>query len=409
MKIIIRRLVSLVIIVAIIGLTTSQALQRSGDVITAIDFAYNNITKTVGSSFQISYSLSPSSANSNAIVWKSSNESVATVSGTGIVICKGVGSATITAISTQSVVSASCVVNVVNATNTPIKPTAPKKISVDQVLINRTLMQLVKGDSVYLKAEVLPTNATNKGIKWTSSDNAIVTVDSNGLVIAQGVGEATISASDYQADKQMSCKVIVMSLVSEENKVVFTEERLPFQDITQNDVNYESVYFVYQSGIMKGLSSTNFSPDVPVTRAMLATVLYRIEDEPDTIMTKQFSDIDWSDWFARPVMWASQMGIANGVSKSVFAPNTALTREQLATLLYRYANLKNVKTDLYYFIDNVTDINEISEWSTDAVKWAVRNKLLSIQNGRLYPKQQATRADVARALYVFKSEIHIDN
>ena len=170
----------------------------------------------------------------------------------------------------------------------------------------------------------------------------------------------------------------------------------PFIDIKSSDWFYSSVEYVFVNGIMQGTSATTFSPNENVTRAMLVTMLYRIENEPIATGTNPFSDVGANEWYTNSVIWAASNGIVEGYPNGVFAPNASLTREQIATILYRYAVKKGLdasnRADLFAY----TDRNKISDWAVDAMQWANAAEII---NGRtattLAPNGTATRAEVA--------------
>jgi hypothetical protein len=177
----------------------------------------------------------------------------------------------------------------------------------------------------------------------------------------------------------------------------------PFTDVTASDWFFGDVAYAATHGLFKGVSATSFSPNTPMTRGMLVTVLHRLAEEPATASSAPFNDVETGAYYANAVSWASANGVINGVSADTFAPETVITREQFATMLYRYAKdyLKLTAVpngDLAKF----TDAGDVSEWARDAVTWAVGAELI---NGRtattLAPKGSATRAEVAAVLRRF--------
>ena len=180
------------------------------------------------------------------------------------------------------------------------------------------------------------------------------------------------------------------------------EEDTGFSDVAADAWYAGAVEYVRDNGLMSGTGSATFSPNAATSRAMLATVLYRAAGSPAAEGTAAFSDVAADAWYADAVAWASENGIVKGYSDTVFAPNDTVTREQLATILYRYAEYKeydvSAKGDLTTFADGA----ETSSWAAEAMEWAVGSSLLSGKDGgKLDPTGTATRAEVATILMRF--------
>ena len=168
----------------------------------------------------------------------------------------------------------------------------------------------------------------------------------------------------------------------------------PFGDVRESDWFYRSVKFAYAGGLMRGVSDTEFSPDTDVTRAMFVMILYRIEKEPQAGSTS-FADVEIGDYYEKAVAWANANGIVSGVSEKRFAPNEPITREQMATIIYRYAAFKGYDTRTSGKIA-YTDSSDISDYAKDAVSWAAEEALMAGHaDGRFLPRENATRAQTA--------------
>lgn len=181
---------------------------------------------------------------------------------------------------------------------------------------------------------------------------------------------------------------------------------LPFYDVAESAWYYDSVVFVYNNGLMEGVSSTRFAPTADFSRAMIAQVLYNLEGRPAVSRGKTFTDVSASAWYADAVAWVTENGIFLGFGDGTFAPNTSISREQMATVLYRYVVYKgyNVKSadSLDYFSDGKT----VSAWAKEGVAWAVSNGILGgYTDGTLRPLGTASRAEVAKMLTVFMERI----
>lgn len=171
---------------------------------------------------------------------------------------------------------------------------------------------------------------------------------------------------------------------------------LPFTDVSTYDWFYEYVKYVYDNGIMDGIDVGVFGPGITTTRAMLVTMLYRVAGEPYVSGTNDFADVAANTWYTDAVTWASKNGIVTGVDVGVFNPNGAITREQLATILYRYAEYVGEDVSARASLSRFTDTGSISAYARDAVSWAVAEGILDGRTAtELAPTGECTRAEVA--------------
>ena len=171
---------------------------------------------------------------------------------------------------------------------------------------------------------------------------------------------------------------------------------LPFTDVSTYDWFYEYVKYVYDNGIMDGIDVGVFGPGITTTRAMLVTMLYRVAGEPYVSGTNDFADVAANTWYTDAVTWASKNGIVTGVDVGVFNPNGAITREQLATILYRYAEYVGEDVSARASLSRFTDTGSISAYARDAMSWAVAEGILDGRTAtELAPTGECTRAEVA--------------
>ncbi len=177
---------------------------------------------------------------------------------------------------------------------------------------------------------------------------------------------------------------------------------MPFEDVNFTDWFFEDVLNVYEMGLMNGVSETEFAPEDNTTRAMLVTTLYRLAGEPSIEgMECPFTDVILESWYGKAVVWAYNMGITTGTTETEFAPDELVTREQVATFLYRYAEAEAVEADLTSF----PDADTVSEYAKDAVAWCVANGIIKGDLDKdvtyLNPTANATRAQIAAILARF--------
>ena len=173
---------------------------------------------------------------------------------------------------------------------------------------------------------------------------------------------------------------------------------LPFVDVAADAWYAQAVAYVNEAGLMTGTGSTTFSPDIHTTRAMVATILYRIAGSPaleDENLGYPYADVVADSWYGPAVYWARLHQVVNGVGNNLFDPHSPVTREQLVTMLYRYAGQPAVTGDTSAF----TDSDDVSDWAADAMAWAIESGIIAgMGNNTLAPQGFATRAQVATIL-----------
>ena len=184
-------------------------------------------------------------------------------------------------------------------------------------------------------------------------------------------------------------------------------EGLPFTDVTSGDWFYDAVAYVYDKGMMEGTTDTTFAPAMNLTRSMIAQVLYNLEERPEAPGAAGFPDVAAGAWYADAVNWAAARGIVKGYDTGAFGPEDSVTREQLAAILYRYAQAKGYDTTRGGMaVREFSDSASISDWAQEAMAWAVNAQVLSGKgNGVLDPQGTATRAEVAQMLMNFGEHV----
>lgn len=183
------------------------------------------------------------------------------------------------------------------------------------------------------------------------------------------------------------------------------EVKLPFTDVSTSDWFYDDVAFVYKNGLFSGTDSRSFSPNASMTRAMLVTVLYRLEGKPTVTGRSSFTDVRSGAYYEKAVIWAAANGIVTGTDSTSFSPDAKVTREQLAAILYRYAQYRKLDTDASAKLNSFTDADSVSAYASEALGWAVSEGLINGASGKLMPKGDATRAQVAAILHRFVKNV----
>ncbi len=244
----------------------------------------------------------------------------------------------------------------------------------------------------------------------TNGGNAISKVTKNkGTTIDLAQYAPTKSGATFEgwyADKGLTKKITSVKL--DANTTVYAKwteapvSGLPFKDVKTADWFYNDVKYVYEKGMMAGTAADVFAPNATTTRAMIVTILYRLEGSPAVTGTSAFVDVPAGQWYTDAVNWAAANQIVKGTSATTFAPNDSITREQMAAILYRYAQYKGYgvtkKADLSGYSDN----GQVSAYAKDALAWANAAKLINgVTNTTLAPQGNATRAQVSAILHRF--------
>ena len=250
------------------------------------------------------------------------------------------------------------------------------------------------------------------GTNVTSSSFAIVPNHSGATVGALtrsgNVWSFTVTAEDGTTAKTYTVTVSTASLpipVKPATDNTKPASRLPFTDVSTSDWFYDDVKFVYENGLFSGTDSRSFSPSASMTRAMLVTVLYRLEGEPAVAGRSSFADVKSGAYYEKAVIWAAANGIVTGTSSTSFSPDAKVTREQLAAILYRYAQYKKLDTSASEKLNSFSDAGEMSGYANAALGWAVAERLVNGASGKLMPKGYATRAQVAAIFHRFVENV----
>ena len=173
---------------------------------------------------------------------------------------------------------------------------------------------------------------------------------------------------------------------------------LPFSDVKSGDWFYPAVQYAYAQGLMTGTSATTFAPNGTMNRAMIVTVLYQLEKSPAVTGASKFTDVPAGQWYSDAVAWAAANKIVNGYDETTFGPMNAVTREQMAAILFRYEQVKGLENvTLEENLNRFPDQNKISAYAIPALQWAVGQKIINGNaDGTLDPTGTATRAQVAQ-------------
>ena len=349
-----------------------------------ISYAINSINKyTTDSAFTNELT---KNIVQGALSFSSSNENVAIVDNNGLVTIKGAGTAIITA-------------TVSETENYNSKSTS--------YTINVTRYSSHSGGGGSSTSYTISFD-TNGGTQIDS-----VRVRRNGLLKEpESPVKAGYMFDGWYSDKELSVKYDFASKIiksftlyakwheekSDNNHSGISDWDNPFKDVHKNDWFYDSVKYVYINGMMKGVASDLFAPDGNITRAMFITVLYRIENEPDTECDNSFNDVEANSYYEKAVYWGRKNGIVKGITNTEYAPDLNITREQMAAMIYRYMTYKNMDLSVgeNTNILSYADCSNISDYAIPAMQYAIGSGIIKgMTDNTLEPQGISTRAQAA--------------
>ena len=179
----------------------------------------------------------------------------------------------------------------------------------------------------------------------------------------------------------------------------------PFIDVAEGDWFYDAVVYAYQNALMDGVGGNRFAPNSETTRAQLVTILYRLEGQPAVSGDLPFTDVETGTWYTDAILWAAQNGIVNGVTDTTFAPGDEITRQQLVTILYRYAQDKGYDVSASADLSGYPDADQVQDYAQPAMAWAVAEGIVEGMDGNLNPAGNASRAQIATILMRFCEDV----
>ena len=348
--------------------------------VTSVSLDKTSLGLTEGDTETLTATVEPSDATNKNVTWSSDDTSVATVDASGLVTAVARGTAVITATAADgSGASASCTVTV----SSYLPPANPNY----RITVEATQGGTVTADPTAAKAgaTVTLTPVPDRGYQVGS------------VAVTDRFGDPV--AVTEQADGTYT---FVMPNGQVTVTVTFAEAPLPFPDVTEGDWFYDAVRYAYENGLMDGVGDNLFAPNSDTTRAQLVTILYRLEGQPAPSGDSGFSDVAAGTWYTDAVAWAAENGIVNGVSETEFAPGKDITREQLATILFRYAEAKGYDVSARVDLSAYPDANQIQSYAAESVAWAVAEGLIQgFEDNTLRPAGNATRAQIATILMRF--------
>ena len=219
--------------------------------------------------------------------------------------------------------------------------------------------------------------------------------------ISSMLGGTILSTRSFQMSPNKTYYIVPNYLAECNAMRVTTYWENPFQDVPFAAWYYDAVRYTYENGLFAGVTNYQFAPDTAMNRAMLVSVLYRMAGSPDvTGLEQPFTDVVSGSWYEKAVSWAADVGVVAGVSSDRFAPNDLVTREQMVSMLYRYVQkVEKQPADARADLQGFTDQNQISNYALEPMQWAVAEEIVhGVTPTTLAPKQSTTRAQAAMLL-----------
>lgn len=222
-----------------------------------------------------------------------------------------------------------------------------------------------------------------------------------GMMIT-GVGIGSRDVDETSADSAIFSRLRVRN----RSEIIIVDDEVDadalFTDVSAKDWYYDSVKFTVANGLLMGTSHSTFEPDTTLTRAMAATVLYRLAGEPNIEIKSNFKDIEDGQWYTDAVSWAQTAGVVKGYEDNTFRPEQTITRQEMAVVLHRYAtNVAKISTDETGSLNKFGDKNAVGSWAKDAVVWCVGAGIINGMDGKIVPEGNATRAEFATIVMRF--------
>lgn len=299
-----------------------------------------------------------------------------------------------------------------NEANVTVGSNCTKEVKNDTIVVTYTKPSSGGSSSGKTTYKVTTSAVNNGGVNASPSNaekGATITITLSPdkgykldkLTVTDGSGKtvSTVKKSDtvYTFTMPASAVKVGVSYV----KATETPSKTKFNDVSTNDWFASAVDYVTGKGMMNGTADNTFSPKANTTRGMVVTVLYRLENQPST-SAASFTDVASGAYYANAVAWANANGIVSGYGSGKFGPNDKVTREQLAAILYRYAQYKKYDVSGAKSLDGYTDAQSVSSYAVPALQWANAAGVVTGKSGsKLDPKGYATRAEVAAMLMRF--------
>ncbi len=372
------------------------------NLVTDLKLSSTNLKMEALDEVTLTLNISPEDAENKSVAWSSSDENVATVDQNGKITAKSKGTAVIT-VTAQDDGGASANCNVTVANNAyvcaePLQLESPhnyENACTDAwyytqngaKALNVTFDEQTEIEADFDWLYIYDKEGKQVG-KYTGTELAGKTITVSGDTVK-------IQLASDNAGNAWGFKVKDISIV-----------KAILGDVPEDSWKYIHAQYVYEKGLMNGMGSDAngnviFGPDVNLTREQFAQILYNAEKTPEMAYTNRFTDVPDGQWYTKAVLWAAENGIVSGYPEGDYGVGDKITREQLAVMLYNYAQYKGYDISAQTSFDAFADASKISGWANKQLKWAVANKIVNGDGTNLNPLGSATRAECAAMLRNF--------
>lgn len=335
----------------------------------------------VGGTGTLNVVFTPENTAYKTVTWKTDDANIATVDENGVVTAKGVGTTVITATAADGNLESTCSVTVKKKSSGGGSSYVEYNLNFDTNGGDKIGSLVKPGNTVIDLNDYIPEKEGYEFKGWYLDED-----------FTQPVDELTLTESTTVYAKWEKIEEEIPEEIPE----------IEFDDVQKDDWFYDAVVYAVAHGLMNGMGDGTFQPNIPLTREMLAVVLYNVEEQPESAGIITFEDIAAGKWYTDAIAWASQYGIVVGYSETEFGLGDPITREQFAAILYRYANWKGYDTSRKNDLSAYTDAGEISGYAVEAMKWAVEAEVIhGMTETTLVPQGKATRAQAATMLMNF--------
>lgn len=365
------------------GKTVSCTVTVSKDTVavTGVKLDASAATLKIGESKTLTATVEPSNATNQNVTWSSSNNSVAAVDETGKITAKAAGKATITVKTVDGEKTASCEVTVQKPiANITVSKTENGGVSVEN-------SEVSVGDTVIVKVE------PNSGYEYKALS---VTDEKGGSIVLNNLGNGRFSFKMPSGTVAISAE---FTKKPAEDKPCSQDGSCPAAKFTDLDLNawyHDGVHYCVENSLMQGVAADKFNPTGTTSRAMIVTILWRMEGCPVVNSAMSFKDVPAGQWYTEAIRWAQSTGVVDGYSPEAFGPDDPITREQMALILCRFAKNHGIDVTNANTLTGYTDVDKVSSWALDAMKWA---NAVGLVQGRsattLVPGASITRVEAA--------------
>ena len=268
------------------------------------------------------------------------------------------------------------------------------------VVLPQSAYMMSQGESLTIEPAVYPDDTLTGS--WSIINGEDVVKMDGDTVTALKEGEAVLRYTLAEEEVYAECRIIVDS-DSGDPETPPEPDTPEFTDVHENDWYYDSVQYVSKNKLMTGLNETTFGPLDSLARAQFAVILHRMNGEPDVPYSARFHDVGAGLWYTNAILWAADTQVVTGYSNGNFGPGDLINREQMALMMYRYANYKGYDTSARADFSSYQDASMVSDFAAEAMQWAVGEKIITgkYNETQLDPKGNASRAECATIIMRF--------